>query len=384
MLKLNKKQKFLRFVQRDKYYRGSIKLTKFLYKKYLKTLYNTGRCSKIDILPFTSVRSKEFFTTRGWTEVDAVCEVSRRQSRGINFYSGDSSKIIERVKKRAQTFIQKTPEEIQKINRLKGKSWDPQYIAKKYNISTAEAQTRIDLKRQNKVTSYLNYLKSIGGHKREWSVRCKEYYTSRGATEEEAIKIIADRSDSRSISAIQRRYNVSKELALKIQAEVSQKCKNTFLARPLHERQAITLKRLNTHNRGIKFYSDASKKFFDTIVRQIKYPAACYYASKEYFIWDTKPEKSKISFYDFTIPEINLIIEYNGLLYHPRVQDSYCITVSDSVQRDEYKQRLAESNGFTVLHFWEKRDNIYESQQRMLSIINNKLHIKYEHQRSIN
>lgn len=96
-----------------------------------------------------------------------------------------------------------------------------------------------------------------------------------------------------------------------------------------------------------------------------------YVDDDEYFIYDHK--NKSICFYDFTIPKLNLIIEYNGIMFHPRVKDTPFITVNNSLKKDLNKEELANQNNFEILYFWEKVDNRQEKISQFRTIIKNKI-----------
>ena len=60
--------------------------------------------------------------------------------------------------------------------------------------------------------------------------------------------------------------------------------------------------------------------------------------------------------YDLTIPEINLIVEYNGVIFHPRETDTWATTVAESIKKDNQKLNVAKNLGFELFYIWEKRD----------------------------
>ena len=81
--------------------------------------------------------------------------------------------------------------------------------------------------------------------------------------------------------------------------------------------------------------------------------------SKEYFIRNS----NDIKFYDFCVPKLKIIIEYNGSYYHPRKKDIEnnninfvnCKNIEEVLSlynKDQEKIKLAESNGYKVLQLW--------------------------------
>jgi len=80
-----------------------------------------------------------------------------------------------------------------------------------------------------------------------------------------------------------------------------------------------------------------------------------YNGSNEYFIRDG----NKIFFYDFTIKSKKIIIEFNGIMFHPKNEKSEwynpldrTITTKEAYDRQKYKLDLAKKEGFSVLEIW--------------------------------
>lgn len=75
----------------------------------------------------------------------------------------------------------------------------------------------------------------------------------------------------------------------------------------------------------------------------------------EYFIRDG----NNIFFYDFTIKSKKIIIEYNGILFHPKNENSKWvnpfnknITPKEAYNKQQYKINLAKNKGFYLLEIW--------------------------------
>ena len=84
---------------------------------------------------------------------------------------------------------------------------------------------------------------------------------------------------------------------------------------------------------------------------------------QEYFIKDS----DKIYFYDFTIRSKKIIIEYNGVLYHPKNENStwtnpfdISITPKIAFKKQQDKIETAKANGFRVLEIWSDEENKLE------------------------
>ncbi len=110
-----------------------------------------------------------------------------------------------------------------------------------------------------------------------------------------------------------------------------------------------------------KKYSLASYNFFELLNNDLNIET-CIYGENEYFIYDKK--ESKIKFYDFKYK--NIIIEYNGVVFHPRENhfnsreefENYRVpftglTGHEKEILDLNKIQLAETNGFSVLEIFD-------------------------------
>lgn len=79
--------------------------------------------------------------------------------------------------------------------------------------------------------------------------------------------------------------------------------------------------------------------------------------SSEYFI----NRGGNVRFYDFTIPAMNVMVEYNGLAFHPREGDigwrgAYGADYETVLANDLMKQRMAYDRGFDLMYVWEDED----------------------------
>jgi hypothetical protein len=366
--KLTPKERFLRILKKDKYYKGDLEFTKKLYRRYLRLSKSTPNVNSKILFECITTRSREFFLRRGFSLEEAKEQVRKLQSRGFEFR--DKELVLTSSAKRKNTLESKTEEEKNEINRKKGLACNVDHLITKYGITRDEALRRIEKAKKQRRESYSKYLDSIGGCRRKWSCRCVEYWRERGYTLEEAREHISRQSDTRSIRAIQERYNVSREEALRLQREVSDKCSKTFRDRTPEEKRDILLRR----TRNSKKYSKKSQIFFEKVFAKVSHlPITFLSEEHEYFLWGNEEEK-RIYFYDLTIPELKIMIEYNGIIFHPRKKDTWATTVEESIKKDNTKKILAESNGFKVFYVWED-----EKEDIAISRIVDIIFEEYEH-----
>jgi hypothetical protein len=87
--------------------------------------------------------------------------------------------------------------------------------------------------------------------------------------------------------------------------------------------------------------------------------------SHEYFLRNS----NNIYFYDFTIPKLNIILEFNGKMFHPNkdILSSQELlewkqlfsekSAEEVLKYDSNKKQLAEEKGFKVFYLWEGNSN---------------------------
>ena len=95
----------------------------------------------------------------------------------------------------------------------------------------------------------------------------------------------------------------------------------------------------------------------------------------EYFIRD----KENIFFYDFTITKLKIIIEYNGITFHPKDENSIWenpfnkkITSKEAFNKQQNKINLAIQKGFSVLEIWSD-DDLILNYEKCLELVKNKI-----------
>jgi hypothetical protein len=105
----------------------------------------------------------------------------------------------------------------------------------------------------------------------------------------------------------------------------------------------------------------------DVIVRDFKIDYEDVYIGvgnkKEFFIRNNE----NIYFYDFTIRSKKIIIEYNGILFHPKNENSEWanpynkeLTSKLAYNKQQLKIKTAENSGFVVLEIWSDDDSNFE------------------------
>lgn len=134
------------------------------------------------------------------------------------------------------------------------------------------------------------------------------------------------------------------------------------------------------------YYSKISIELFELLILELRLDVhQIYYKEHEYGIYDKNT--SKYFKYDFTIPDLKLIIEFNGDSWHanPSIYSENArphpinkeVTSKELWKYDELKRKVAESNGFTVLYVWENEyRNNFENMYIILKEKINELRIR--------
>jgi len=130
--------------------------------------------------------------------------------------------------------------------------------------------------------------------------------------------------------------------------------------RCLNYKVSMSLNKQNRKSGG--YVSKESLKFFVPLYkfcRRLGISKTSIYfgisGSKEYFIRDNTLSFNGGKFYDFCIPSINLIIEYNGSFWHPRTKESWrnpYIDFDSAIISEKYKRELCELRGFNMFEVW--------------------------------
>jgi hypothetical protein len=286
-------------------------------------------------------------------------------------------------------------EEIKKCNFNNRKSpYDPEYISKKYNICLDEAIKYVEKYKSDKSTSKENFIKKhgedIGGEMfdkfQKTSKHTKEKYIEKygeldGIDKWNEYVRIKKVTSKRSIDYWLKLTNNDFEYAEKLRYDHHIKNFNTasvnfWINKGLSDDDAIK-KVKEIYNKKQLFFARASKEslkylnplkdIFENLNYRVYLGIDNYH---EFTLYD-KPNK-KLKFYDFTVPEIKLIIEYHGEKYHPnpnkltkeewdnwqcynfdRNNKNYSkINANDKYEIDQYKKNLAINNDYTYIELW--------------------------------
>lgn len=101
--------------------------------------------------------------------------------------------------------------------------------------------------------------------------------------------------------------------------------------------------------------------------------------SREYFIRKDGVENTG-RFFDFSIPKLNLVIEYNGTFWHPRDINSWknpWISYDDAMLIENEKKDLCVSRGFDLHYVWSD-DILIDKLNELFVIIKERYNTQYE------
>jgi len=215
------------------------------------------------------------------------------------------------------------------------------------------------------------------------TVRQLQYWINKGLSGEDAHKELSLRYGTRSLDYCIEKYGIIdghfkfKERNDKWQATLNSKTdeeKCEILRKKTIRLTRYSKKSIHLFEAALKYVNDNHNIVFKKL----------YMKDKEFYIYDQN--KKIIKFYDLMIKDINFIVEYNGIMFHPNKEilstsewNSWIniysrISANEQFEIDEYKRNLALSKKYEYLVIWEN-ENFEESKQKII----NKILELYEH-----
>ena len=309
-----------------------------------------------------------FWVDRGWSENDAKKRISLKQSNVSNIvkkrrkeseeYNDNYMKTIDRIK---QSQIEKGTYE--RISKSKGNGNKWEFYIDKMNPITGtfytetEARNKIRLKQRK---FFDRMWKSIKDEEGIFFYNSSvDYYLNKGFTLQEAEAELSKRQSTFSLDLCIQKYG--KELGVQKFKDRQNKWQATLNNKTDEEKLEIYKKKL----RNFKHYSKSSILLFNKVYLRLQEDGinlTFYMKDKEKFIWDI--DNRKIYFYDLYIKELKMIVEYQGILFHPKPhlsQDELLswkcpISKRNGIEvsaKDIRKKVLAESLGYIFMTIWE-------------------------------
>lgn len=343
-----------------------------LYDRYVSTI---GQYSTKEQLPTTalallglvagSTKKAAYFVERGWAEHIAVQKVSDLQNtnspeavarrRGCSL-SEASEVIAERMSRKTATAIalaggvdlhrQKKSATALKVREAVIAKW-----ANSQGVIGTPAELSSAYMQHLAVQQYVNV--ANGTFKRPLANTSLQYYLNKGLTVSEAEAARSARQQTFSLDKCVEKYGVDE--GTRRWQNRQDKWQETMCNKPEEERTRIKIAKISNGS----FVSKESTQFFDPIVDELKSRFVMHIGDTEYYI----NTGSKFWKYDFCIPELQLIVEYNGIHVHPRddFDDTWTHaftkeTKTERMMHDQSKHAAAVAKGFTVLYVWSDRD----------------------------
>lgn len=277
----------------------------------------------------------------------------------------------------SSTLKQKSKKGKDNPNYGKGKSLNSPFSVEFYRQRNPE-KTEDEL--QQMLRNFLDRNKKSN----DQNVFCLEYWTKKGFSEEEANIKREEFRFKNTVEHIMKSKNVSKDEAKKIQQEINSKWQTTLneneniveinkskgrtfaqLVESHGETKAseIIQKRLTSSKHGKQFYSDSSKRFFDRVIEELELSEKTLKRGNEEICLLDR-ELQKHYYYDFCDTKNSLIIEFNGIMFHPKSDVDYKVwkqlyTGKDAKtvnSEDNRKAEIAKKKGFKVITVWEDDD----------------------------
>lgn len=240
-----------------------------------------------------------YYLSRGWSEEESKILLKDRQS----------IKLSEKSKKqRAKTFSSNYKEGKHK------KFFRPSQIEYWKNRGYSDKNAKIKI-----FDYYSKKSKTFHNERRKrniefLTVRQLKYWQKKGLNLKDAQEQLRKIQDKRSLEYFIEKYGKVK--GEKRFNQTTEKWLNTLNNKSEEEKLDILIRK----TKRSKKYSNVSVHLFDEVFKELKekYNIVLkkkYYKENEWYIYDK--ENKKIYFYDLTIKDINLIVEFNGNIFHP-------------------------------------------------------------------
>jgi hypothetical protein len=210
---------------------------------------------------------------------------------------------------------------------------------------------------------------------KEYSIRCKEYWIKQGYSIEDALLKVSEAQIGNGLQWYISRYG---------EIEGKARYEDRIARWIISYNSAIEHDPTILERKMVKLgrASKQSLKIFEPVYNKYKHRFKIYLGvddNVEYFLRDGKT----LYFYDFTIPELKIIVEFNGSAWHPNCNILSelqirkwrgifnNVTADIVLAKDFVKRSLAELNGYTVVIVWDT-DNITTSIDKIEQLIEKK------------
>lgn len=288
-------------------------------EKYAKEAFFNFNIIKLN---FTSHWMLDFWLSRGYNEIEAKQKISELQTKNCNKWV---------------TKFKNNPEEYVSTFSTRIEYWlERGFSEEEAKIKLSERQSTFSLDK------CISKFGEINGRIR-WQERQNLWQITLQSNPN--INEINKRKDSSSFEWALNKCNGDIDLAIKLRNNrIIERCKNTY------------------SKESILFFQD----LYDFCLNLGIHKDSIYWKETEYFIVD---KKSKTYFYDFTLKDLHIIIEYNGVAFHPKHPDQYWKsifsnqTAKEKYEYDQLKNNVAKSKGFNLIEVWNDEDLIVKQNE---------------------
>lgn len=293
-------------------------------------------------------------------EVKKLCE--KYYSKGIGAFNKLSIRYGEERAKEYEEKLKNRPKPKNIVTHFSTKYWIEKGLTEDEALDKVKKIQSSNAKRRKK-SSYENMKNKL-----KWS---KNYWISKGYSYEQSILL----SKENFISNNTLEYYIEKygKDGEKLWNERKQKRKSTW-------------ENGKENHRSGGYVSKASLKFFIPIYKKIRKLGInrkdIYFGingSKEFFIRH-KGNQNAGRFFDFSIPKLNIVIEYNGTYWHPKTKDTWknsFISYDDAIVVEIEKEKLCESGGYTLIKVWDD-DSLDLKQKEIVDLVRERLNESIE------
>lgn len=331
-------------------------------KTHIKTIIATFKKEHgiIAIGKFT----KRYWQSRGWSDDETLKLIKLNQRNKSNLISPLSVKYWENKINPITGNLFTSYEidmEIKKNRKPNKEYWESR------GYSESEAIYKVSEFQQSLGNKFSHKNKENPDHYKNRTSTQLGYWINRGYTEEDARKQLGNRQNVNSLNSFINRYG--EELGATKYYETNKKIgfANT-IEYYINKYGEIDgpIKYIKKYSMTHPFTSVESINYFIPLYKYLRIngltKADIYWGitgAKEYYLSDT----STIFFYDFTIPKLRKIIEYNGTAFHPnpkwpidKLNNWSCpfskLSANDKLRIDEIKCNLAKTRGFDIISIW--------------------------------
>lgn len=361
------------------------------YKKYLEIFKSEVKFPKYKksrinlVLGLCKMNSKlDFYLDRGFIKDEAILILNKRQDNTSlsSFISVHGEKI---GKVKFEEYSSKWKKSISKYDKKDlYKNWKntPEKYLNKVNPNTGNLFTKEES--ENKIKNDLSK-----GFKKVWKEykdgerdnsfinTTVDYYLSRGMKSEEAKDALKERQSTFSLEKCIQKYGFDD--GVKKFNQRNEKWIKTLDGKSPEEKKRILLSK----TRNFPRYSKESLDFFETLISKIDIdPCDILMGENEMVLWN--PEIKKPYFYDFSIPSLKIIIEYNGSAFHPNLDkitpdeiEKWICPFSKQNAMEKYnydntKNNFARSLGYDLMIVWDN-DEYNSKLEKSIKLIENKI-----------